>query len=262
MVGAGAAGPTGATVRRQVFDRRAGLAAGVAAGLGAAFVVLALAMQRAEGTAIDVAITILVQRVDDPQFASLMVAVSALGYAPWSWAIFWAATAGLFLAGFRREALLVLATHGVGVLVGVVKLLVERPRPTDEVVRVLSQVGEFSFPSGHVASYVSFYGLLFFFAYALFARSWWRTAVLVLLGLPIGLVGLSRIYLGHHWASDVVGGYAIGLAYLLILIEVDRLLLAPSAASWRRRREAGPWAAEAASPTPDGDGRMTVAAGR
>jgi len=262
MVGGDTVAPIGATVRRRVFDRRAGMAAGVAAALGITFVVLALAMQRAEGTAIDVAVTMLVQRIDDPLFARLMVAVSSLGYAPWSWAIFWAATIGLLVAGFRREALLVLATHGIGVLVAFVKLLVERPRPTAEVVRVLSQVGEFSFPSGHVASYVSFFGLLFFFAYALFKRSWWRTAALVLLGLPIGLVGVSRIYLGHHWASDVVGGYALGLTYLLILIEVDRLLIAPSSAWWRRRSDDRMRSTDVPPPSSSRSERLTVGGGR
>ena len=215
-----------AAVKRRVFDRRARLAAAVATALGVGFVALALVLQRAAGTSIDVSITSLVQRIDEPAFAALMVAVSSLGYAPWSWTMFWAAAIGLFVAGFRREALLVLATHGVGVLVGAIKVLVERPRPTADVVRVMSDVGEYSFPSGHVASYVAFYGLLFFLAYALFKRSWWRTLALVLLGLPVALVGVSRIYLGHHWASDVAGGYAIGLAYLLILIELDRWLVA------------------------------------
>lgn len=257
MVDGDSVAPIGATVRRRVFDRRARMAAGVAAALGVAFVVLALAMQRAEGTAIDVAVTSLMQRIDDRLFARLMVAVSSLGYAPWSWAIFWAAAVGLFVAGFRREALLVLGTHGVGVLVAMVKLLVERPRPTAEVVRVLSQVGEFSFPSGHVASYVTFYGLLFFFAYALFKRSWWRTAALVLLGLPISLVGVSRIYLGHHWASDVAGGYALGLAYLLILIEVDRLLIAPSSAWWHRRRASEPRSTDGLPPSSGRSQRLT-----
>jgi undecaprenyl-diphosphatase len=43
------------------------------------------------------------------------------------------------------------------------------------------------------------------------------------LGSLVGLIGFSRIYVGHHWVSDVLGGYALGAAYLLILIEAYRL---------------------------------------
>ena len=75
-----------------------------------------------------------------------------------------------------------------------------------------------------MVSYVSLYGFLFFLVYVLVKRSWQRTAVLSVLALLVGLVGVSRIYLGHHWASDVVGGYALGTAYLLVLIEAYRLL--------------------------------------
>jgi undecaprenyl-diphosphatase len=84
---------------------------------------------------------------------------------------------------------------------------------------------DYSYPSGHVVSYVCLYGFLFFLVYALVTRSWQRTAVLCLLGLLVGLVGISRIHLGHHWASDVLGGYALGTAYLLLLVEAYRLLV-------------------------------------
>jgi membrane-associated phospholipid phosphatase len=215
----------GATVRRGVVDRRTRSMVALAAILALLFVSLALLLQRAAGTAIDVAITLGIQRIDGPAFTQAMVAISALGYWPWSWLFFGGGVASLFFAGFRREALFVLATHGAVLLVAYIKLLVERPRPTADVVRVMSELGDFSYPSGHVTSYVTFYGFLFFLTYVLFRRSWRRTAALVLLALPVGLVGISRIHLGHHWASDVLGGYALGTAYLLILIEAYRLLI-------------------------------------
>jgi membrane-associated phospholipid phosphatase len=227
----GVSGAPGVTARRWVIDRRARLMAGLAAALGLVFVCLALLLQRAAGTAIDLAITGAIQRVESPAFAQLMVAISALGYWPWSWLSFGAAVVGLFLAGFRYEALFVLATHGAGLLAAFAKLLVERPRPTADVVRVMSELGDFSYPSGHVVSYVSFFGFLFFLTYVLFKRSWQRTAALVVLGLLVGLVGISRIHVGHHWASDVLGGYALGTAYLLILIELYRVLVVKPAAA-------------------------------
>ena len=197
--------------------------AALVATLGLAFFLLALALRRAPGSGFDLAITLAVQRVQLPGFGQAMLAISALGFWPWDWLILGAAVAGFWLAGFRRAALFLLATPAPSVLTRTIKLLVERPRPGEDVVSVTSTLGDFSFPSGHVVSYVSLYGFLFFLVYVLFKRSGWRTAVLSLCGLLVGLVGISRIYLGHHWASDVLGGYALGTAYLLILIEVYRL---------------------------------------
>jgi undecaprenyl-diphosphatase len=161
--------------------------------------------------------------VEIPAFAQLMVAISALGFWPWDWLMLGATAAGFWLGGFRRAALFLLATPAPGLLTGTIKLLVARPRPEEDAVNVVSALRDFSFPSGHVVSYVSLYGFIFFLVYVLFKRSRWRTTALWLCGLLIGLVGVSRIYLGHHWASDVLGGYALGTAFLLILLEVYRL---------------------------------------
>jgi membrane-associated phospholipid phosphatase len=218
-------GVSGAPVRRRVTTRRARFVMALAAVAGVTFVVLAVLLRAAKGTPFDVAITHWVQRIDTPLFAELMVAISAPGYAPWSWLVVGLAAGGLVLRGFWREALFVLATEGVSWIVASIKLIVERPRPTADLVRVLSEVRDFSYPSGHVVGYVSLYGFLFFLVYVLFKRSWLRTSTLIGLGLMVGLIGISRIYLGHHWASDVLGGYALGTLYLLLLIEAYRFLI-------------------------------------
>jgi membrane-associated phospholipid phosphatase len=211
--------------RRPVVSRRARVVAGLVTLLGAVFVVLALALRGAQGTFVDLAITRAVQRVDSPLFAELMLGVSALGYTPWSWIMLGGAVALLLVSGFYREVPFVIATEGAGMLVATIKLMVERPRPADEAIRVASALLDYSYPSGHVVGYVCLYGFLFFLTFILFRRSWQRTIGLCLLALPIVLVGISRIYLGHHWASDVLGGYALGAAYLLFLIEAYRLLV-------------------------------------
>ena len=92
-----------------------------------------------------------------------------------------------------------------------IKYLVARPRPTASLVDVIQHAGGSSFPSGHVMSYVAFWGLLFSFGIILFkGNHWWRSALLIVSGLFVVLVGPSRIYLGDHWASDVLGAYLIG----------------------------------------------------
>jgi undecaprenyl-diphosphatase len=65
--------------------------------------------------------------------------------------------------------------------------------------------------SEHVMAFLAFWGLLFCFGIILFqGKRWWRILLLVVSAALIVLVGPSRIYLGDHWASDVLGSYLIG----------------------------------------------------
>lgn len=220
------AGASSAVVRRPIISRRARLVASLVASLGLVFVGLALALRQSAGTAVDLALTHAVQSIDHPLFADLMVGISALGYAPWSWLVLGGTVAALLAGGFYREVPFVVATEGAGLMVASIKLLVERPRPSGDSIRVMSQLLDYSYPSGHVVSYVCLYGFLFFLVYVLFKRAWLRTTTLGVLALIVGSIGVSRIYLGHHWASDVLGGYALGTVWLLLLVEAYRLLVA------------------------------------
>jgi membrane-associated phospholipid phosphatase len=206
----------------RTLDRRARVVAFAVLLLLGGFTLLALMLRHAAGTAFDVAITRWVQQFENPAFAALMQGISALGYRPWSDVMLIGAIGGCLAARWYREAAFVVVTQGAGWLAASIKLLIERPRPTSELVRVLGHVGETSYPSGHVTSYVVLYGLLFGMVYVRARRGWRRTLLLTTFGVLVGLVGISRIYLGHHWASDVAGGYALGGAYLLVLLEAYR----------------------------------------
>ena len=138
-------------------------------------------------------------------------AVSTAGVEYVAGAIVLLAAVALALAGRRCAAGLVVAATAVGfVLRTVLKLVVARPRPSDELVDVIERADGYSFPSGHVMFYMVLLGTLWLVLTTGDASRRSRRAITGATGLVLLLIGLSRIYLGAHWLSDVAGGYAFG----------------------------------------------------
>lgn len=163
--------------------------------------------------AIDVTITREFQENQSPWLQNFMVAVSYIGNATLvSLGLIILAVVLLWIVDLRLEAIMVAAVSAVSsILNWLIKLIVARPRPSSNLVDVIQYAGGNSFPSGHVMAYVAFWGLLFSFGIMLFkGNQWWRSALLIISGLFVVLVGPSRIYLGDHWATDVLGAYLIG----------------------------------------------------
>lgn len=140
--------------------------------------------------------------------------------------------ASIFLIFHKRSeaAGLVLCVLGSAIINSILKIVISRPRPAvSTLVPVYRNTATQSFPSGHVTFYVCFFGFLFFVAYALLRRgSAVRRLALVLTGLPVLLVGLSRIYLGAHWPSDTLGAYLWSGVWLAFSLEMYR--------RWKERR--------------------------
>lgn len=124
-----------------------------------------------------------------------------------------------FLIDHKTEALfIVLALLSTLITFGI-KVLVNRPRPTQDVVNIVVQVQHQSFPSGHTSFYVVFFGFLIFLMlrHRHFPRLIRKIAILLSASL-ICLVPFSRVYLGAHWFTDVAAGFILGLIILYFLI--------------------------------------------
>jgi membrane-associated phospholipid phosphatase len=160
------------------------------------------------------------QEMKNPVLALVMQDVSVLGET--RIAIILVGSVSVFLV-IRRQYLkagFVLATASNFVLTSVLKVLVARPRPPDFSVNpadMFPLVNQYSFPSGHVLFFVVFFGFIAYLAW-LFDDRRVRTPIIAACGVLILLIGPSRVYLGAHWASDVLGSYIIGALWLFVLI--------------------------------------------
>lgn len=96
----------------------------------------------------------------------------------------------------------------------VLKLILRRNRPVTEYVERMF-FHTYSFPSGHAASTVPIFGMAAYLLAGLSGVHWALVAIVTL--IPV-LVGISRVYLGAHFASDVAGGWLLGGAGLAVII--------------------------------------------
>ena len=163
-----------------------------------------------------------------PLLGGLLAAISWPGFAPQNWIIATLIILFMLWMNWLTEAAFTALAMMGGLLAEAVKYVVHRPRPTPEFAQIAQLLDSPSFPSGHVTGYVALYGFLFYLSYTLLPRrSPVRWVLLIVLGTAILFVGPSRVYMGQHWASDAIGGYTLGLGYLLLVIQLYR--------AWMRR---------------------------
>jgi membrane-associated phospholipid phosphatase len=206
------------------FARRV-LVAGIAA-----FSALGAMVQTKPGEAIDRAITARVQAHDDPRLERAMTLVSWFGYPPQSRLLPLTYAAVLWMARFRLEAIFQLVAAGSGLLATLVKAFMRRPRPVagKDLRVVAAPLQGSSLPSGHVLTYMGVYGWMAIMADRLIKPALPRRLAVAVLTTLIAAVGASRVYLGHHWPSDVFASYLLGSSYLAAMLVVYRRLR-----SWR-----------------------------
>ena len=111
----------------------------------------------------------------------------------------------------------------ITILNQLLKRILQRPRPTEY--RIIEESG-YSFPSGHSMISMAFYGYLIYLIYKYVENKNVKWILISLLSVLICFIGISRIYLGVHYTSDVLGGFLISISYLVIYISaVNKFLI-------------------------------------
>lgn len=101
------------------------------------------------------------------------------------------------------------------------KQVINRARPDAE---HLVSVASLSYPSGHAMSAIAFYGFLIYLVYTFKLKAWVKTGLILVFGFLILTIGISRVYLGVHYPSDIVGGYIAGFIWVLFCIVLFHII--------------------------------------
>jgi membrane-associated phospholipid phosphatase len=215
--------PSGHPRRRLVV-----VALGALAVMGCLVLLLAIAddVREQEAIWLDAVATPFLHALANPTLDALMYGITQLGSTPLVAVIGAMALAVLFRSGYRRHGLfLITAVCGSVVLSETLKILIHRPRPQ---LAWATAPAEYSFPSSHSMNSLVFYLALALVWLSIRGRGPGILAIVVAVSLAM-LVGISRIYLGYHYLSDVVAGWLAGFLWVLTV-----------AAAFRLPRHAGP----------------------
>jgi membrane-associated phospholipid phosphatase len=184
----------------------------------------------------DLKVTHELQEEDNPVFKAVMGAVSHLGDG-WIPLILVGVVAAICVICKKwLETVFVVATLSSILLTSGLKVLVGRPRPPSFSLNPADfflAFNQYSFPSGHVLFFVVFFGFLAFLSW-LHLTGRMQLITIAVCGALIVLIAPSRIYLGAHWASDVIGSYIIGTLWVIILILLYLLMIHRRSVGWDR----------------------------
>ena len=201
-----------------INERRRRIIRGTVLLITIGFILLSLAVKFLPLSILDREFSEEVQEHQNPLLDYTMKFISWFGFFPGSVIVVIAAAAVFFVFKYKKEALFVLLAPVSALVTLLIKTIVNRPRPTDKLVRIVQKVNQESFPSGHVLFYVVFFGFLVVLMYQLKSiPKFIRILVATISFLLIFSIPISRVYLGAHWFTDVVGGFLMGIICLYTL---------------------------------------------
>jgi undecaprenyl-diphosphatase len=180
------------------------------------FIKITSELLESEVSGVDRTILIAFAKARTPWLTVMAVDLTALGSVTLVVLFSTIALCVLLLLRDRMGALqLVAASVGAGILTTTIKNYIDRPRP--EVVTQLIQVSGLSYPSGHSLAAASLYLTVAILVCRHLQRIGYQIAILAMTVAIILLVGMSRVYLGVHYPSDVASGISLGAAWALLL---------------------------------------------
>ena len=209
-------------LRKYVAGHQVWQAAGMTGGilLTAVVFVLAWAYPRWPG---DEAILLTIQSWQSPLLTAALGTLTYLGWYPVAALVSAVAVAILVWRRHVADGLLFAVAVASALLTLPLKEFIGRPRPDFAIVESVPQ--SMGFPSGHAAFATLLGGMMIYLVWQHVEGRLLRWGLSGVLALLVLGVGLSRVYLGVHWPSDIIGGYLFGLSVLLILVKVKDYLV-------------------------------------
>ncbi|WP_019421136.1 phosphatase PAP2 family protein [Paenibacillus sp. OSY-SE] len=183
------------------------------------FGALAIAINRQPLNPFDLNIAAFVQSFESPSLTKVMELFTSIGST--KYAIIIAVLTLVFLyfvLGHRMELIFLIAVlGGSAVMNQLLKMVIHRERPI--VHRLIEETG-YSFPSGHAMGAIGLYGALAFLLWRHIASRPGRILLIVSSCVMIAMIGVSRVYLGVHYPSDIIGGLMASGFWLALMIWV------------------------------------------
>lgn len=137
----------------------------------------------------------------------------------------------ILLLGLKNKKIGLLVALNLIISTGLnllLKNIVQRPRPNE--FRLIDETG-YSFPSGHSMVSMAFYGFLIYLIYKFVKSKRLKWTLMIVLSILIITIGISRIYLGVHYTSDVLAGFTISVSYLVIYTSIVKKFI------WKREEK-------------------------
>lgn len=196
---------------------------------------LALEVHRGETLRFDGDVRSALHQHASPALTGVMKAFTVIGSSVPSLLLLATVVSAFWLAGLRRQAIMMLIVMAGALVIELsLKHVFHRARPQPYFSFPLPT--SYSFPSGHALSAACFYGMLAVLVGARMRRRIYRVAIWFACVFMIAMIGVSRIYLGVHYPSDVAGGYTTACIWLVALDVAQQRFKSSSAAEANRAK--------------------------